>query len=80
MTSDGVRVNVRSSTSGENDMTDKEKIAHLEGWIKAAVEHASSPLPDSVIAYQARLEAILYGLNKSLAYDVGGDTSEIWVA
>ena len=61
-------------------MTDKEKIAHLEGWIKAAIDQASSPVPESIIAYKARMESILYGLNEALAYDAGGDTSVIWIA
>lgn len=61
-------------------MTDKEKVAHLEGWIKAAIDHASSPVPDSIIAYKARMESILYGLNEALTYDAGGARSVTWFA
>lgn len=49
-------------------MTDREKVEHLEEWIKGLIDHASRPATGNVMIDQARIDSIVFGLNQAINY------------
>jgi hypothetical protein len=53
----------------KKELSDGEKVAHLERWANAIIESASKPLSGNILVDGARMESIAEGLKEALEYD-----------